>query len=85
MRASEFNTDKNELHYVTLYTDIGTLISPTLTKNSCPSVTSVYTKVSKISEMAIQNTTSVSFRTRITTLCRRTGYKLRSYFSATQS
>lgn len=85
MRASETNAGKNELCYVTLYIDRGTLISPTWTNPSCPSVTFVYTEVSKISEMAIQNTTSVSFRSRITSVCRGMGCGLTSSFSAADS
>lgn len=57
MRVLEFNTAQNELYYATLYMDTGTLVSPMQTKNSCPSVTAVYTKISKISGTAIRNTT----------------------------
>lgn len=46
-----------ELHYVILYMDTCTLFSPTWTKNSCPSVTPVCTKVRKMSEISIQNKT----------------------------
>lgn len=46
-----------ELHYVILYMDTCTLFSPTWTKNSCPSVTPVCTKVRKMSEITIQNKT----------------------------